>query len=303
MTLSLHMKSLILIYICINNKMKNILVTGGAGFIGSNLIKSLVEKGFNVTSLDDYSTGSKSNEIQDVKYYNLDIEKISKINESIDICYHLAAQSRFHPSFEDPEESFRINVLGTSRVMEWAKKKKVKVVYAGSSSKHHVPSDSPYAMYKFLGEEVCKLYKKSYNVNVAIARFYNVYGPGENIDEKYGNVIGIWRSKVIQGEPLPIVGDGNQKRDFIHVYDIVNGLIKIALTDINHNDAWELGTGINYSINELFKYFKDKFDVKSINIPDQPGNYRQTLRENDDSLRLLDWKPMDRLKDHINSFN
>ena len=303
MTLSLHMKSLILIYICINNKMKNILVTGGAGFIGSNLIKSLVEKGFNVTSLDDYSTGSKSNEIQDVKYYNLDIEKISKINESIDICYHLAAQSRVQPSFEDPEESFRINVLGTSRVMEWAKKKKVKVVYAGSSSKHHVPSDSPYAMYKFLGEEVCKLYKKSYNVNVAIARFYNVYGPGENIDEKYGNVIGIWRSKVIQGEPLPIVGDGNQKRDFIHVYDIVNGLIKIALTDINHNDAWELGTGINYSINELFKYFKDKFDVKSINIPDQPGNYRQTLRGNDDSLKLLDWKPMDRLKEHINSFN
>ena len=297
------MKSLILIYICINNKMKNILVTGGAGFIGSNLIKSLIENGFNVTSLDNYSTGSKSNEIQDVKYYNLDIEKISKINESIDLCYHLAAQSRVQPSFEDPEESFRINVLGTSRVMEWAKKKNVKVVYAGSSSKHHVPSDSPYAMYKFLGEEVCKLYKKSYNVNVAIARFYNVYGPGENIDEKFGNVIGIWRSKVIKGEPLPIVGDGNQKRDFIHVYDIVNGLIKIALTDINHNDAWELGTGINYSINELFKYFKDKFDVKSINIPDQPGNYRQTLRENDDSLKLLDWKPMDRLKDHINSFN
>ena len=283
--------------------MKNILVTGGAGFIGSNLIKSLIEKGFNVTSLDNYSTGNKSNEIQDVKYYNLDIEKISKINESIDLCFHLAAQSRVQPSFEDPEESFRINVLGTSRVMEWARTNKVKIVYAGSSSKHHDPSDSPYAMYKFLGEEVCKLYKKSYNVNIEIARFYNVYGPGENIDEKFGNVLGIWRSKVIKGEPLPIVGDGNQKRDFVHVYDLVDGLIKIALTDINHTDAWELGTGINYSINELFKYFKDKFDVKSINIPDQPGNYRQTLRENDDSLKLLYWKPMDRLKDHINSFN
>ena len=186
--------------------------------------------------------------------------------------------------------------------MEWAKTNKVKIIYAGSSSKHHNPSDSPYAMYKYLGEEVCKLYKKSYNVNVEIARFYNVYGPGENLDEKFGNVIGIWRSKVIKGEPLPIVGDGNQKRDFVHVYDIVNGLIKIALTDINHTDAWELGTGINYSINELFKYFKDKFDVKSINIPDQPGNYRQTLRGNDDSLKLLDWKPIDRLKEHINSF-
>lgn len=283
-------------------KMNNILVTGGVGFIGTNLIKSLIEKGFNVVSIDNYSTGSKSNEIQGVKYYNLDIEKISKIKESIDICFHLAAQSRVQPSFEDPEESFRINVLGTSKVMEWAKTNKVKIIYAGSSSKHHNPSDSPYAMYKYLGEEVCKLYKKSYNVNVEIARFYNVYGPGENLDEKFGNVIGIWRSKVIKGEPLPIVGDGNQKRDFVHVYDIVNGLIKIALTDINHTDAWELGTGINYSINELFKYFKDKFDVKSINIPDQPGNYRQTLRGNDDSLKLLDWKPIDRLKEHINSF-
>ena len=284
-------------------QMNNILVTGGVGFIGTNLIKSLIEKGFNVVSIDNYSTGSKSNEIQGVKYYNLDIEKISKIKESIDICFHLAAQSRVQPSFEDPEESFRINVLGTSKVMEWAKTNKVKIIYAGSSSKHHNPSDSPYAMYKYLGEEVCKLYKKSYNVNVEIARFYNVYGPGENLDEKFGNVIGIWRSKVIKGEPLPIVGDGNQKRDFVHVYDIVNGLIKIALTDINHTDAWELGTGINYSINELFKYFKDKFDVKSINIPDQPGNYRETLRENDDSLKLLNWKPMDRLKEHINSFN
>ena len=283
--------------------MKNILVTGGVGFIGSNLIKTLVEKGFNVISLDNYSTGSKSNETKEVKYYNLDIEKISKINEPIDLCFHLAAQSRVQPSFENPEESFRINVLGTSKVMEWAKTNKVKIIYAGSSSKHHDPSNSPYAMYKYLGEEVCKLYKKSYNVNVEIARFYNVYGPGENIDEKFGNVIGIWKSKVMKGEPLPIVGDGNQKRDFVHVYDIVDGLIKIALTDINHTDAWELGTGINYSINELFKYFKDKFDVKSINIPDQPGNYRQTLRGNDDSLKLLDWKPMDRLKEHINSFN
>ena len=283
-------------------QMNNILVTGGVVFIGTNLIKSLIEKGFNVVSIDNYSTGSKSNEIQGVKYYNLDIEKISKIKESIDICFHLAAQSRVQPSFEDPEESFRINVLGTSKVMEWAKTNKVKIIYAGSSSKHHNPSDSPYAMYKYLGEEVCKLYKKSYNVNVEIARFYNVYGPGENLDEKFGNVIGIWRSKVIKGAPLPIVGDGNQKRDFVHVYDIVNGLIKIALTDINHTDAWELGTGINYSINELFKYFKDKFDVKSINIPDQPGNYRQTLRGNDDSLKLLDWKPIDRLKEHINSF-
>ena len=283
--------------------MKNILVTGGAGFIGSNLIKKLIDEGHNVTCLDDYSTGTNENEVKEVKYINDDIENIIKLKIRFDICFHLAAQSRVQPSFDNPQESVRVNITGTTRVMEWAKNNNVKVIYAGSSSKHHDPSDSPYAMTKFLGEEICKLYKKSFNVNVEIARFYNVYGPLEPLDEKFGNVIGIWRSKVIKGEPLPIVGDGNQKRDFVHVYDIVDGLIKIAFTDINHSDAWELGTGVNYSVNELFKYFKDKFDVTSISIPDQPGNYRQTLRENDDSIKLLDWKPKDRLKDHINSFN
>ena len=103
------------------------------------------------------------------------------------------------------------------KVMEWAMRNNVKTIYAGSSSKHHDPSDSPYAMYKYLGEEVCKLYKNSFKVNVEIARFYNVYGPNESLDEEHGNVIGIWREKVDKGYPLPIVGDGNQRRDFTHV--------------------------------------------------------------------------------------
>ena len=112
-------------------------------------------------------------------------------------------------------------------------------------------------MYKYLEKKHVNLYKKSFNLNVEIARFYNVFGPGENVDEIFGNVIGIWKAKVIKGEPIPIVGDGEQKRDFIHVFDIVDGLIKIAFSDLNHNDAWELGTGINYSINTLFDYFKE----------------------------------------------
>ena len=157
--------------------MKNILITGGVGFIGANLAEELVKQKYNVISLDNYSFGSKENEIKGVTYFNHDIEDINKINKSIDVCFHLAAMARVQPSFEVPMEYFRVNVLGTTKVMEWAKKNKVKVVYAGSSSKHFNPSDSPYAMYKFLGEEVCKLYKKTYNINVEIARFYNVYGP------------------------------------------------------------------------------------------------------------------------------
>jgi len=280
--------------------MKKALVTGGAGFIGTNLIKSLIEHNIKVVSLDNYSTGHKLNEIKGVKYFNLDIEEIDHVNDTnFDICFHLAAQSRVQPSFDNPQESIRVNVSGTTKLMEWSKKNNIKVIYAGSSSKHHDPADSPYAMSKFLGEEICKLYKTSFNVNVEIARFYNVYGPFEPLDEKFGNVIGIWQAKAIKKKPLPIVGDGNQKRDFTHVLDIVDGLLKIANTDIKHKDAWEIGTGINYTINELFQMFKEKFNLDSINIPDQRGNYRETLRVNDDLVNLLNWQPQDRLKKYI----
>ena len=281
----------------------NILVTGGAGFIGVNLIKCLLTKNYNITSLDNYSTGLKKNEIDGVKYINSDIELIDQLGPEFDLCFHLAAQSRVQPSFEDPQESIRVNVNGTTKVMEWAKKHSIKVIYSGSSSKHHDPSDSPYAMTKFLGEEICKLYKKAFKVNVEIARFYNVYGPHEPLDEKFGNVIGIWREKVRLNKPLTIVGDGNQKRDFTHVDDIVDGIIKIAFSSKKHCDAWELGSGVSYSIKELFNMFKERFNATSIYVDDQPGNYRKTLRINDDVLKQLDWKPKDRLKDYIKSLN
>ncbi len=282
--------------------MNKVLVTGGVGFIGTNLIKELIKKGIEVVSIDNYSTGNKHNEIEGVKYLDNDIEEIFSIKEkNFNLCFHLAAQSRVQPSFDNPLESVRVNVTGTTKVMEWAKINNIKVVYAGSSSKHHDPSDSPYAMTKYLGEEICKLYKKSFSVNVEICRFYNVYGPGENIDEKFGNVIGIWSAKIKKNEPIPIVGDGEQKRDFIHVYDLVDGLIKIGFSQKSHKDAWELGTGINYSINHLYSLFNEKYNVDSVNIPDQPGNYRKTLRINDDTLKLLEWTPKDRLKNYIDN--
>ena len=283
--------------------MKKILVTGGVGFIGTNLIKRLINMGYSVTSLDDYSTGIKENELNGVKYINDDIENITKFGNEFDTCFHLAAQSRVQPSFENPQESVRVNVLGTTKLMEWAKSNNVKVIYAGSSSKHHDPSDSPYAMTKFLGEEICKLYKKSFKVNVEIARFYNVYGPLEPLDEKFGNVIGIWQVRLNKNLPLPIVGDGNQKRDFTHVYDVIDGLLRISRSNIIHNDAWEIGTGVNYSINELYDIFSKKFKTSSIKIPEQRGNYRETLRVNDDLINLLDWRPKDRLKEYIASLN
>ena len=283
-----------------------ILVTGGAGFIGTNLIKKLLSEGHDVHSLDNYDTGFENNHQPNCNYISSDIEQIEYFEgKDFDLVYHLAAQSRVQPSFDDPTQCFRVNVKGTESVMEWARHNNIKVVYAGSSSKHHDPTDSPYSMYKYLGEEVCKLYRKSFDVDVRIARFYNVYGPSESLDEKNGNVIGIWRSK-IEKDPewaiLQIVGDGEQRRDFTHVDDIVDGLIKISETEDIHEDAWELGTGVNYSINELSDMFIEKYpSIQFEYIEEQKGNYRETLNTNKDAIDRLGWDPQDKLKDYIKS--
>ena len=283
--------------------MKKILVTGGAGFIGTNLIKRLLSEGHRVVCLDNYETGTKANHVKGlVKYINADIETIEYLSGDFDLVYHLAALSRIQPSFENPTETFRVNARGTEAVCEWARAKGIKVVYAGSSSKWHDPSISPYAMYKYLGEEVCKLYRKTYKLDVEICRFYNVYGPNEVIEGDWAAVIGIWRRQVRDNEKITIVGDGEQRRDFTHVIDIVDGLYKVGLGNEKHEDAWELGCGVNYSINEMFKMFKTKFtEIKSTYLPDQLGNYRKTLRENNDTLERLNWKPQDRLEDYIKS--
>ena len=276
-----------------------ILVTGGAGFIGTNLIKRLLLEGHNVVSIDNYDSGLVSNHIDGCKYYNEDIENISLMDKDFNLIYHLAGLSRIQPSFKNPSETFRVNTIGTEKVCEFSRQINAKIIYAGSSSRWHNPFQSPYACYKHIGEEILKMYKKVYGIKAEIARFYNVYGLNEIIDGDWAAVIGIWRRQVRDGEKITIVGDGEQRRDFTYVEDIVDGLYKIGITEDSHEDAWELGTGINYSINEVYQMFKNKFGVESINIPDQKGNYRKTLRENNDILERLGWKPQDRLENYI----
>jgi len=278
-----------------------ILVTGGAGFVGTNLIKRLLKEGHQVTSLDNYDSGTIENHQEGCSYHNFDIKKIKWFGSEYDIVYHLAALSRIQPSFEDPIETFRVNTKGCLKIAEWARKTNTKVVYAGSSSRWHNPYQSPYACFKHMGEEVFKMYKKVYGLNTEICRFYNVYGPGEIVDGDWAAVIGIWRRQVRDGESITIVGDGEQRRDFTHVDDIVDALYKVGISTESHEDAWELGTGMNYSINEVYQMFKNKFGTDSVYIPDQPGNYRKTLRENSDALDRLGWEPKDRLLDYINS--
>ena len=279
-----------------------ILITGALGFVGKNLAKKLVADGHDVIGLDNYEIGKPADEVDGVRYLPWDIEQIEYLKgDSIDLCFHLAALSRIQPSFEQPSETFRVNARGTEAVCEWARHNNVKVVYSGSSSQWHDPFLSPYALYKKLGEDVCKLYRMIYNSNIEIARFYNVYGPGEITEGKWAAVIGKWRGQVEQNHPITIVGDGEQRRDFTHIDDIVDGLIKIGFGTEKHEDAWELGTGFNYSLNEVAQLFVEKFSAVKVYMTDERGNYRETIRVNNDAIEKLGWTPTDKLKEYINS--
>lgn len=279
-----------------------VLITGALGFVGKNLAKKLLEGGHDVIGLDNYEIGKATDEIDGVRYLPWDIEQIEYLKgDNIDLCFHLAALSRIQPSFEQPSETFRVNTRGTEAVCEWARHNNVKVVYAGSSSQWHDPFLSPYALYKKLGEDVCKLYRMIYNSNIEIARFYNVYGPHEITEGKWAAVIGKWRGQVEKNYPITIVGDGEQRRDFTHIDDIVDGLIKIGFGNEKHEDAWELGTGFNYSLNEVAELFVKKFSAVKVYMTDERGNYRETIRVNNDAIERLGWTPTDKLKEYINS--
>jgi UDP-glucose 4-epimerase len=232
-----------------------VLVTGGAGFIGSNLIKRLLTDGHEVSSIDDYSTGFLQNEVAGCQYIRANCMFLWALPaEKYDVIFHLAALARIAPSFDKPSQTFDANVVGTQRILEYARTMNAKVVYAGSSSRWHDPASSPYATSKYMGEQLCKMYRKSFGSNTHIARFYNVYGPNEIVGGEYATVIGIWRQQIKNGQPITIVGDGEQRRDFTHIDDIVDGLVRIMTTEYSHDDAWELGTGINYSVNQIYEY-------------------------------------------------
>jgi UDP-glucose 4-epimerase len=279
--------------------MKKILITGGAGFIGTNLIKRLLKEGYIVNSIDNYDSGLRSNHQKGCKYIDSNILDITTLINDYDTIFRLARLSRIQPSFKQPTLTIEVNTIGTERVLAFAKTNNSKVIYAGSSSKWHNPYQSPYATSKHLGEEICKMYKKTYDMEVEICRFYNVYGPHEIVDGDWAAVTGAWRRQIRDKNEITIVGDGEQRRDFTYVDDIVDGLYRVATKDIKHNDAWELGTGNNYSINELAKMFQDRFNCSVKYIPNQKGNYRITKRENDDTKNLLGWKPKDKLKHYV----
>jgi len=282
--------------------MKKVLVTGGCGFIGHALSQKLIENGYEVDIIDNLSIGKEAKIPEGCNFLGGDIRAMGNLeNKAYDYIFHLAALSRIQPSFENPTQTFSVNVDGTRQVVEYAYKNKSKLIYSGSSSRWHNPKKSPYAMSKHMGEEWVKMYKEVYELNAEIVRFYNVYGPGELVDSHMAAVIGKWRYQIKNGEPLTIVGHGYQRRDFTHIDDIVDGLVRIAESDKKHEDAWELGTGNNYEIKEVAEMFIDKFGCETIHIADQKGNYPETIRVNDDAINELGWQPTDKLEKYIKS--
>jgi UDP-glucose 4-epimerase len=268
--------------------------------VGYALSQKLIEKGYDVDVIDNLSIGgeAKNPKVIGAHFLGGDVRAMDNIKDkSYTHIFHLAALSRIQPSFEKPQQTFSVNVDGTKQVVEYAHRNKSKLIYAGSSSRHHNPILSPYAMSKHMGEEWIKMYKGVYDLNAEIVRFYNVYGPGELVDSSMAAVIGIWRAAIAKAEPILIHGDGEQRRDFTHIDDIVDGLIRVAESDKKHEDAWELGTGCNYSLNEvadMFEYSNRKY------VDDVKGNYRETIRINNDAIERLGWQPTDKLKSYIN---
>ena len=287
-----------------------VLVTGGAGFVGTNLIKRLLRDGHNVVSIDNYSTGKRENEQEGCTYLECGLEhmferyEIAKFPDEFDkvlfgmypelsepdIIFHLAAIARIQPSFEHPVYTHHSNVTSTLNLLDWARGKKIPVVFAGSSSSNGDKFANPYTLSKSQGEQLVELYNKVYDLPTVICRFYNVYGPHQLTEGDYCTLIGIFEKLYKEGRPLTITGDGEQRRDFTHVDDIVDGLIRCgeSIREVS-GEVFELGRGKNYSVNEIAQAFGENYPTKYID--GKPGEMRETLCSDENANELLGWNP------------
>jgi len=285
----------------------NSLITGGAGFIGSHLIDSLIKLGNKVTVLDNYSTDRSSN-LDHIKNVDLlqfnkcdisDRSVIDKYFENVDLVFHLAAIADIVPSIENPSEYYNSNVQGTFNILEASRKNDVKrFVYVASSSCYGIPDEFPtpetaeirpqypYALTKYLGEELVMHWCKVYDLSTVSLRLFNVYGPRSRTSGTYGAVFGVFLAQKLAGMPFTVVGDGTQTRDFTFVSDIVDALIKAAQSDVK-GEVINIGSGNTYSVNELVELLEG--DV--VHIPKRPGEPDCTWADITKAKRMLDWEP------------
>ena len=281
-----------------------ILVTGGAGFIGSNLIEYLINDDANnkITSLDCYWTGKKENHItnDNVSYiegYTWDISEIFK-NERFDIIYHFGEFSRIIESFNQLNFLSKSNLYGTSMVLEYAKLKKSKLIYSASSSKFGNDGKdedlSPYSWMKSKMVELIKNYRTWFDLEYEICYFFNVYGPKQIYEGEYATVVAIFERQFLNKEKCTVVKPGTQERDFTHVHDIVDGLIKAK--NVSKNEEWLLRAGRNMTIIELAELFGE-WDF----IPERRGERLAAPTDivKGDTLNELQWKPKEKIDNWI----
>ena len=289
-------------------------VTGGAGFIGSHLVDLLISKNFKVRVIDNFSSSQSSNLSHLKKNKNLKIfikdicllKAKSKIFKNADMVFHLAGKADIVPSIENPIDYFNTNVLGTLNILEASRYAKVKkFVYAASSSsyglaktptseKNVINIEHPYALSKFLGEQLVMHWDKIYGLKANSIRIFNAYGKRFKTNGAYGSVIGVFFKQKLEKMPLTIVGNGKQKRDFVHVEDVANAFLKAAQTKKN-GEIYNLGTGISISVNKLAKIVGGN----KVSIPDRPGEPRETKADIQKISRDLKWKPSIKFEDGI----
>lgn len=284
--------------------MKTILVTGGAGFIGSHLCKRLQSEGDTVICLDNYFTGSRENHIPGVTYvegHTKDVESlIGDKYGSIDLVYHLGEYARVAESINEPDVVWDLNMVGTFAVLEYVRKRKIKIVYAGSSTKFadtrvdgiEGKDLSPYTWAKAINTDLVVRYSEWYGLKYAISYFYNVYGPGER-SGKYGTVIQIFKEKYLNNEPLTVRLPGTQTRTYTHVNDTVDALILIG--EKGEGDSFGISSKESYSLLDLTKMFADcAVEMLPERTTSRPSSEADTTK-----LESLGWKNTHHLSDYI----
>ena len=293
------------------------LVTGGAGFIGSNLVDRLLAEGHDVTVIDNESADSNeqfywNERAHNYKYDVRDYVMVRKLYENQDVVFHLAADSRIQPSIEDPLKAFENNIIGTATVLECARVCGVKrVVYSSTSAAYglannpplleSVPTDclNPYSVGKVSGEMMCRMYAKLYGMETVSFRYFNVYGERQPLRGQYAPVIGIFLRQRSAGEPMTIVGDGEQRRDFTHVSDVVSAnLLAATAKDLPWGEVYNIGTGKNYSINEI----AGLMGGETVNIPPRLGESRISLADASKAKTFLGWTARISLEDWISQY-
>jgi len=282
-----------------------VVVTGGAGFIGSNLVEFLLKKKWKVVVIDNLSTGNLDN-IKNfkskIKFIKSDISKIGRWSNSfrnVDIVFHLAALADIVPSIQKPTNYFKSNVTGTFNIVNVCKKYKVKkLLYSASSSCYGIPSkfptnekelintQYPYALTKRLGEEIVLHWGKVYNLDVTSLRLFNVYGPKSRTSGTYGAVFGVFLAQKLNNKPYTVVGNGKQTRDFTYVSDVVNAFYMASKKKTN-SKVFNVGSGKTISINKIVEILGGK----KIYIPKRPGEPDCTFADIRLIKKELKWSP------------